>query len=110
MVEAHVLRGVFYRHNVFGIFYYTECGAVAPVAHADGADVVIGYIMTVRAETYVEAQLVQSVGKAEGVLFAFFYKVQHQAQSGLLANAGQLGDLVHSFLNEFRWEFQRSIG
>lgn len=88
MVEAVVLGGVFDGHDIFGIFHNAEDGFVAAVACADGADLVVGYIMAMGAEADVEAQLVEGVCKAEGIFFAFFYEVEYEAQGCFLTNAG----------------------
>lgn len=65
--------------------------------------------MAVFAELYVEPQLVEGIGKAECIFFAFFYEVQYEAQGCFFTNAWEFGNLVYGIFNKFRRKFQSCL-
>ena len=93
-----VLVCVFHTHHVFHIFDHTHDARVARWVGTNGAHLALTDVVATTAVLDFAAQLNERLAQIDGGALIALEQMEHKAQRGFAANAGQLRELVDSIL------------
>lgn len=110
VIQPAILRGVFDRHDIAGIFHDADDRPLPSMAGTNRTNIRVGNVKAGFAIPDTGSQLVQGVGKRECIFLPVFNEMQHQSQSGFFSDAGKLRDLIDSLFNKFGRKIHVRIG